>query len=112
MKLPKHTERSETILARDANRGFPAEVMQRVGALALMSWHGGLPIQVHFFTSNSCLRSMAPTMSSPTRALGSAFANLSAERWSGDEARQEALTSPDTSSATSQRKVINIPDRR
>jgi hypothetical protein len=44
MKLPKHTERSETILARVANWGFPAEVMQRVGTLALMSRHGGLPI--------------------------------------------------------------------
>jgi hypothetical protein len=36
MKLPKHTERSQAILARVANWGFPDDVLQRVGALALM----------------------------------------------------------------------------
>lgn len=36
MKLPKHTERSQTILTRIANWGFPDDVLQRVGALALV----------------------------------------------------------------------------
>jgi hypothetical protein len=36
MKLPKHTERSQAILARIANWGFPDDVLLRVGALALV----------------------------------------------------------------------------
>lgn len=36
MKLPKHTERSQAILTRIANWGFPDDVLQRVGALALV----------------------------------------------------------------------------
>jgi hypothetical protein len=36
MKAPKHTERSEKIIARVANWGFPAEVLQRIGVLALV----------------------------------------------------------------------------
>lgn len=36
MKLPKHTERSQAILTAIANRGFPDDVLQRVGALALV----------------------------------------------------------------------------
>lgn len=36
MKLPKHTERSQRILTRIANWGFPDDVLQRIGALALV----------------------------------------------------------------------------
>jgi hypothetical protein len=36
MKLPKHTERSQAILTRIANWGFPDDVLQRVGALVLV----------------------------------------------------------------------------
>ena len=36
MKLPKHAERSQAILTRIANWGFPDDVLQRVGALALV----------------------------------------------------------------------------